>query len=139
MADTEKILINFCVIPAKINMEQSVLQCCVIKKFIAHICGVAPIDVTVCEPWPYNKESRYDLLSRRLLQPGSTLCEVFLALVWGTSLVVPPIPNWKQPVRLTKKDIIAAIETIESLNVLIVHHVLNLLMHSNYASYISFL
>ena len=35
--------------------------------------------------------ARCHILSRRQLQPGSALCEVFLVLVWGASLAVPPI------------------------------------------------
>ena len=42
--------------------------------------------------------------------------------------------NWKRPVRLAKKDVIAAIENIALSNVLIVRHEMNLLIHSNYVS-----
>ena len=92
-----------------------------------HACAgdVARITVEVpCmyEPWLYSEESRHHLPSRRQLQLVSTLCEVFLALVWGVSLAVPPILNWKQPVHLVKKDVIAAIENIARSNVPIVYY-----------------
>ena len=49
----------------------------------------------------------------------------------GRSLAIPPIPNWKRPVRLVKKDVIAATKNIARSNVLIVRHEINLLIYSN--------
>ena len=83
MADTENALLQ-------LNIEQSALYSCIIRNEL--LLHAFMRSCTRREQWPYGKESRHHLRNRRQLWPGSALFDVFLVLVWDTSLAVPPIP-----------------------------------------------
>ena len=84
----------------------------------------------LCEPWP-GVISWVDDNCSRVLRFVRSSWYSFGALLWRFHRFLTS--NWKRPVYLAKKDVIAAIENIACSIVIIVCHKINLLVHSNYA------